>query len=581
MVVLIKSFQRTPKDSDMGIPTELSRLWRNAVISIVLPIVLSVFAAGGYSAEIESAIPARSVAHIVLRDVPRIWEEVVKSLSWQFLLSSEEMKGRVPEILTFVERVNGLLGVDLQSLTEVFGQRLALFQIGPDALGRPVIIADTSNSERAYETVQNIGQKLRYNGEYEVQLNAGIYKTIPFGLATSGGWQSTVTFAFLDNLFVLAPEQNTFEEVVDAYLGEEPSLAYDPRFNMMRSEVSLDGEVFVYVNLEILWPIIWSFSGTGQNMLLQMLDLHKIESVVWTTSLLAPTRDQEMYVYTGDSRGTQASLFAESKPLISPHQIPAADTDMFFATRLADPRTIWEKIGRAVRSVAGGKEHTQMLNSVSEFEAETGLSVDSDILSSLTGEIGFAISYPEPIKHFEGPEALLEAGSLVFCGVKDREKCSMSIERIFSAVSVQLQQTEYRGITVYQIPALSDSEIPVGYMFAGDLLIFGNLQRLEDVINEEPPLVVSEEFVKIHSRLPQDPVALYYADLEAVAGMLLGRNPEAYSEDDVARLQVLGSIGGTLIHSESGLKAKSTGTPGVGWLETMVDLATLLIHASL
>jgi hypothetical protein len=44
----------------------------------------------------------------------------------------------------------------------------------------------------------------------------------------------------------------------------------------------------------------------------------------------------------------------------------------------------------------------------------------------------------------------------------------------------------------------------------------------------------------------------------------------------MALLQTLGSIGGTLVHDGEGLKARSIGTPGGSWLETIGHLVNLM-----
>jgi hypothetical protein len=256
---------------------------------------------------------------------------------------------------------------------------------------------------------------------------------------------------------------------------------------------------------------------------------------------------------------------------------------MFFAAHLGDPAAAWGKIKDTVRSAAGEEEYAQMQSDISKFEGETGLSLKDDILSSLTGEIGFVMPFVRAwstttvVMPVRGPESLLEDGLMMFCGVRDRERCAMSIERVLSAADIQLQQMEHRGVNVYQIPALSSSEVPVGYMFADDLLIFGSFQRLSQVlINEEPPLIVSEKFAHISSQLPQQLGLLYYVDLGKAEELLLRASPEIQPEDDIALLQTLGSIGGTLIHDGEGLKARSIGTPGGSWLETIGHLVNLM-----
>ncbi len=528
-----------------------------------------------HAAEIESVIPVYSVGYAVVRNVPEIWDSMKSSSSWQALLSTDELKDETRDIETWTK---GLLDVDLRSLAEIFGHRIAFVQMRMAVMTTklPVVIADVSSSEGASEMVWKIQQALSRHEEYEVQPNAGTYMTVPFGLVKHRESEFSVRYAFLDNLFVLAPEQNAFEAVVDVYLGREPSLIYDPEFNKARAQVSTEGEVFVYVNLECPWPALLSIWRSKESSILQILGIRGIKSIAWTMNLLAPNREQEAYIYTGSNRGLLTSLFANPKPLLSPHLIPGSDADLFFAAHLGDPVLAWENILNAVRNVMGERGH--VLTAISEFERQTGLNVRDDVLSSLTGEVGFVVSVPEIMKSVVSPISLVENGLMMFCGVKDREKCLTSIQRILSAADFQLEQMEHKGVMVYHIPALSGMETPIGYMFADDLLIFGDLQRLEHLINEEPPLMVSDEFAQINSQFPEQLGLLFCVDLKKIGELLLMTNPRIQPEDDIVRLQTLGSTGGIVIYEREGLKAKTISTTGKSWLETIGDLAYLLIH---
>jgi hypothetical protein len=386
----------------------------------------------------------------------------------------------------------------------------------------------------------------------------------------SGG--PTLIYAFLDSLFVIAPEQDSFEAIVDAYLGEVPSLLQDPKFNKVSAKVSADNEVIIYVNVEALWSTgIWR---AEPGVLMQMLGVRDVRSILWTTNLLDPARDQEMYMYTGDSDGLLISLFVEPKTLYSPHLIPAVDADIFFTVHFGDLKVAWENLKNSIRITLGEENYDQMQKGISEFEHDTGLSLEDDILSSLTGEVGFVLTFPEVVKPLRGPEFLLQDGFMIFCGVKDRERCAMSIQRILSAMRAELQQSEYKGATVYQIPAPDGSEYPHGYMFAGDMLVFGSFQKLEALINEAYPLAASEGFAGIAPQLPQHRGLLYYVNLEKMQELMLKVMPEI--QDDMTS-ETLGSIGGTMIYDGEGLKFRSIGTPGKSWLETIGSLMDFVL----
>jgi len=583
--MLIKSFLGRSEDTVKGIAGKPSSLRLKAFLcSSLLMILLIGSVAVSRAVEIESVIPAYSVAYVSVRNIPEIWDAVKVSPSWQAFLSSEKLKSQMQGIKTGMSRVKELLGVDLRTLAEVFGHRIVLVQIyiGAEGPGLPVMITDVRNSVSASETIRSVEEVLGRGEEYEIQSRAGTYLTVPFGLVRRKGDGFAFRYAFLENLFLFAPGQDTFEAVVDVYLGEEPSLIHDPKFNRTWLRMSeANAEIFAYVNLELLWPMIWGMCDSELKAVLQVLGAQEAMSLAWTANLLTPAREQGIYIYTGDGRELLASLFAQPKSLLSPHLIPASDADVFFAAHLGDPAAVWGKINDAMRSAAGEEEHAQMQSDISRFEQGTGLSLKDDILSSLTGEIGFAMQFPEVIKPVESPKSLLEDGLMLFCGVKDHDRCAMSIERILSVADVQFRQMVYRGVKVYQIHALSNSEVPVGYMFAGDLLIFGNFQKFEALINEEPPLMVSESFAQVVSQLPQQSGLLCYIDLGRIEEILLRINPQTQHEGDMPRMQTLGSIGGTLIYDGEGLEARSIGTPVKSWLETIGNLAYLLFHAPL
>ena len=529
----------------------------------------------GQEAEIESVIPAYSVAYAVVADIPRIWDFVKASPSWRPLLLGDETQ----DIKAAMDEIAGFLGVDLRTLMGIFGVRVAFVQVYMDILNGPeppAMIADVGDSEDAVEIVRKMEQLINGRDEYEVRSLAGEYKTVPFSFIRLNGGETIVRYAFLDNLLVISPGQDTFEAILDIYLGEDPPLTYDPKFNNTRAEISVDGEIFVYLNMELLWPIIGMAWRSESSKLLQTLGLHEIKSIAWAADLLGTARNQEMYMYTEDGQSLIASLLAEHEPLLSPHLISAVNSNVFLAMNLGDPAAAWEKFMASVRIVLGKEDYTRMQNEIAGFEQETALSLKNDILSSLTGEIGLAMPFPD----FTGFE-MGEDGETIFFGVKDSALCAMSLERILSGGGRQPQPIGYGGATIYNMFLLNRSGNTVGYTFAHDLLIFGDIQTLESIVDEEPPLAVSENFAEVSSHIPQRPGLMYYMDLAEIGKRMLTADPNIQPEGDVMRLQTLGSIGGTLTHNGEGLKARLVGASGENWLETIGAFVELLVRASL
>ena len=190
---------------------------------------LSVTLSGSYAAEIESVIPAYSMGYIALENVSGIWDAMGASPSWQFLLASSNLEDAIGQ-------VEELLGVDLQTLMGAFGRRIAFVQVhtvpAPADLGLSAVIIDVGDSEGASEVVRKMEQELGSNEEFEIRPDAGAYRSVPFGSIGPRGEQLPIKYAFLDNLFVLALGQDSFEAIVDVYLGEYPSLIYDPKYQL-------------------------------------------------------------------------------------------------------------------------------------------------------------------------------------------------------------------------------------------------------------------------------------------------------------------------------------------------------------
>jgi len=540
-------------------------------------VIISLFIAlfNTYAAEIESVIPAYSPGYVSVENVSGIWDAMTVSPVWGEILASSDLDYGIRQI-------EEQLGVDLQTLMGAFGHRVAFVQTNifpdPDGIAKSALIIDVEDLEGATEVVQKMQQSLNSKEETEVLPDAGTYRSVPFGAIRHRGEQLPFRYTFLGNLFVFALGQDSFEALADVYLGEEPSLIYDPKFNRTCADISGENEIFAYMNMELLWPIMQATWDPDMRRIMQILGAYEIKSIAYTASLLSPTREQEMYIFTGDIGGLPlASIFMGDRPLSSPHLIPASNSHAFFAAHLGDPASVWDMVKNGIRNVMGEKEYGDMQSSISEFEWETGLSLNNDILSSLTGEAGFSMPLSAIIGIATGgPTAMFRGGFMMFFGVADREKCATSIEKILSAASVQTQQTEYKGVKIHEILALSSTEFPVGYIFAGDLLIFGNFKRLEAIINEEPPLVVSEAFASINSRLPWQPGLIWYMDLESSVEMLWQMGLLKQFEEYTERLKTLGSVGGGMMQDGEGLKASWSGTLGASWLETIGEIAALL-----
>ena len=167
---------------------------------------------------------------------------------------------------------------------------------------------------------------------------------------------------------------------------------------------------------------------------------------------------------------------------------------------------------------------------------------------------------------------------MVFLGVKDQQACKTSMQKLSTALQGHIEKVEHKGVDVYIIVDSDTWESPLGYMLAGDFLVVGTLQRLSDIIDEAPPLVVSEDFAKASSQIDQPSDLLFYLNMGKAGREFLSPGQNAESEEDVKHLMQLGVIAAALVCDSQGVKIDLVGSPEKNWLETTGDLVDLLVQ---
>jgi hypothetical protein len=400
---------------------------------------------------------------------------------------------------------------------------------------------------------------LKAGEKFDIVPNAGTYLDVPYGIA-----KPDARFAFINNLFVFTPNEEMFKAVVDVYRDKAPAISLDPKFMAASNRVFPDGEAFIYVNTEVL-PSLTQALGS-QNTLKAFgtnLGANTVKAISWRINLLSHTKDQEMYFYSGYSDKLMAKLMSTTGTLISPKIVPASSSDIFFAVNAGDLSSSMDTYFEQIRSTMSEEEYNKILGTISGFEAQTGLNLRNDVLTSLTGEFGLAMSF--------GPEnagMALQNGIMIFVGVKDHDKCKMLIERLLA--SQQVERTNYKGVEITYITSTTGPEGPMGYAFAGDLLVFSSVKKLTSIINGDVPLIASERFSQISKRLPESYSTLFYFDPSKTLTKLSA--PLSQNENTMSEIQAFGSIGGAIIFDGQGYKMKLTGNEGKTWLDTIGDL---------
>jgi len=543
------------------------RFYRGAgVLCLSLMILLFSQAIGAQAIAPEDVVPAYSSSFILINDVPKIAKTIKDSTAWQEIL--EELKQEIDKDPGEMQDMKKFIAANIWDIIAMSTNRIAGAHVKPTDMDQFSLIIDFGSITAVLEASQKIMNLIGDEGKENIIPNAGTYLDIPYGIVKSNG-----RFAFLDNLFVYTPDQESLEAIINVYLKEEPSIADDPKFNMAVSKVNPEGEVLIYANPELSNPVTQALT---KNNAMKLFGAGDVKASAMKISLLSLTRDIDIYMYSGYSESVMAGMFSQSVPLLSPHVIPASNADVFYAFSAGNLVSVWERLMDSAGKEMSEDEYLGMQNAISQFEMGKGINIKNDILDSLTGEVGVAFGMPESAENMDGPGSLVQRGIMIFLGVRDKDKVNMSIDRLFS--DQPMEQTQYKGMDIRYIQALSTPEGPMGYMFTDNLIILSNMKRLMAVIDEENPLASSTDFANLGTRLSEPSNGIFYINLQGI----MSRIPAPDNQLSKALfLQDMGIIGGSMSFDGEGFKTRITGNQAKSWLDIAGNLVSMSIKSEM
>ncbi len=503
----------------------------------------------------ENVIPAYSASCVIISDVSKIASFMENSPVWQKIgkYAKEQVKKNAFSQSFFQK----LLINNIWSLISPSINQIAIVAIDPSKMDSQTIIVDLSNSMNLFGTAQKIIQILAGEKKSEIVPNAGTYQGISYGIV-----KPESRFAFLENLLIFAPSQKEFEAVINVYKDKEPSIVADPKYISSSNKVFNNGQMFLYFNSEMASSVSRFMNQQEQ---LKTLGIGSIKAISWSIDILSSTRDQELYFFTGDDQRLLSYLLSTQSNAISPHIIPASNSDLFFVITANDIASAWDEYLEQLKNSLEIEQYYRMQDALSNLEMIFGLDFKDDIISSMTGEFGFSISIPESEEVSFSPTS----GMFLFLGIKEPEKFQLVIERLLADKG--LEKAQYKNVDIFYIRPMNSPDGPFGYTFAGDLLVFSGIKNLMAIIDNETPLIASERFSAIGSKLPQSYGMLFYIDLSK----LMAFRPPRFDQDQeswIDIMQSLGSIGGCSVYDGQGYGMKILGDQGKSWLDIIGNM---------
>ena len=356
----------------------------------------------------------------------------------------------------------------------------------------------------------------------------------------------TLALGITDEYLLVAGREATITDMVDN-LESPPSrpLAEDQAFIAARKSVAKSRVMFMYIQAEAI-------SDTFQDVLAPFSDQ--------SGEIAGPRDNIPEYLAASASfvsNGIRLDLVAESSSkaavsvpmneVTSPGVLPA-DTFLLFSG--VGLHQIWETFRESLDlDPAAGEEFEQALE---DFEEQTGIDVERDILDSLSGEVAIALLPSDISIDLDGEPLSGAIEVLALAGLKDTQGIEGALESIEELIEDAGLEVDRTSLGDYEVvapklddlgdPGLNDflEDYDLGYVVTDDWVVagstFDSLERFHSAMTgATDSLSSATEFARFMDVAPAPLHALMYADLagifEMVEGALNGDTLSVYTDE--------------------------------------------------
>lgn len=210
----------------------------------------------------------------------------------------------------------------------------------------------------------------------------------------------------------------------------------------------------------------------------------------------------------------------------------------------------WEMV-KAQMQKTSPEAYQGLQGSLEDLKAQTGLDIEEDVLSWMTGEFGLFLAAGDGKTAAGVPS--FRAGLLFEVSDKAKAQATMTkVEGLLSQQQLAFADQEIEGVKARVIPMLQMAGYLPGYAFVGDfLLIAVDMPSFQGAIraskDKDERLAAAPEFRTVMEALPKSNTGLFYLDFVALTRFLDGvlEEPERsdFRQQIKPFLDILGGMG--------------------------------------
>lgn len=382
-------------------------------------------------------------------------------------------------------------------------------------------------STRDVEASEAFIQKLRDQGAEDGKpFQEGEHQGVFYWFQeTESEFDTPVYAAIFDDFVVMTNSEETLFGAIDRSKSKGDSLADDENYQAVMDALPSNGAFFTYID----WGTMADVALKEAPVELEPEQLSQLEALegIGIAATLQPDGLQIDTAIRFDLEKLPESARAAFNRPGTPNQILnriPANAIGFFNTY--DLGSIWEQTRE---NLAASPDFEQQL---ADLEEETGLNLDEDIFSWMTGESTLVVTEAQPADEFAPP-----LGGYLLIGTDDVELAQQKVDKLAELLSQEMFiEFESRTVGGQEMQVITDpvsQEIMGGYGFWEDFFVAGYLEDalVSAFAASDDPIVNSTSFKAVTDRLPDENYGYFYVNIDAIQRLVEAEMPEFDRED--------------------------------------------------
>ena len=467
---------------------------------------------------ITQVIPEDAILYISLPHLRSSWDQIVTSDVWGDLDRTEFGPTFRQELDRGKRELESQVGADIDPILEALDEEIGialfdynffpfeparflsgcLFLADIGSKGHPLLkrIIESEITGRIEEEIEGvIFEKSKYEG---VDINKIVTPR-----------NGTYCYTFLRNLLLVSADASVMKKAIQVYKTGDSHPSIETEMRKVRLTPPEESNLFAYINAKRVRELLLTFQRGDDReaieTLLSSLGLKSIRSCGIDVSVTEVGLTSQI-AFSKDAPSAGAIQLLEQKPRVFKMvQLVPSKATGFATMSLDDPGDFWEKTLSMSRNIFGLRGYEEFLRGIKNFEDESSLNVEDDIVKNLKNEIGCIF--------FD-----LESQLVLVAEMKSTKRAEESLGRLKKVIQEEGLNVETESYQGHQITFARTGldEVPCCALVKDFLLLSVNPDLIKSVIDSRKgsgTLSQEDTFNKTLQQMPDKNTMMTYLNL--------------------------------------------------------------------